>query len=409
MIPIVDRAGRVIAFGARKLREDQFGGKYVNSKDGPLFHKKQVVYLAPGIAEAAKAAGYVVVVEGYMDVIAMWQGGFRNVCAVMGTALTEEQVVELKRIAPRALFAFDPDAAGQVATMKALDQARAHDLDVRVVLLPEGEDPADVLAHGGRTRMEELLDAGVSLLHYRTSALLGSGDLSDATERDRIYREALALFKATPDGPVRREQIARLGNALQLDGDALRALYEVTGADGALRMTRQDSWEPKRVGERAVARRVATTGGQSTAISREKRLLSVALHHAEHVDAALLAEQLPPEESFALSVHRRARQLLATEGAAALAPARVREDEELFTLVAELATLAERDRIRAEDPETIASTFAELSAAVELQFLDRRAGELKATMSTDDDMLEWKRIETRRRELHPSRARERAE
>jgi hypothetical protein len=135
----------------------------------------------------------------------------------------------------------------------------------------------------------------------------------------------------------------------------------------------------------------------------------VALHHAEHVDAAVLAEQLPPEESFALSVHRRARQLLATEGAAALAPARVREDEELFTLVAELATLAERDRIRAEDPETIASTFAELAAAVELQFLDRRAGELKATMSTDDDMLEWKRIETRRRELHPSRARERAE
>ncbi|MBC7462284.1 MAG: DNA primase, partial [Thermoleophilia bacterium] len=157
MVPIIDRAQRVIGFGARKLREEQFGGKYMNSADGPLFHKKQTVFLAPGIADAAKQAGQVVVVEGYMDVIAMWQAGFRNTCAVMGTALTEEQVVELKRIAPRALFAFDPDAAGQIATLRALDQARAHDLDVRVVLLPDGEDPADVL-HGeqGRERMEEL-------------------------------------------------------------------------------------------------------------------------------------------------------------------------------------------------------------------------------------------------------------
>jgi len=91
MVPIIDRADRVIGFGARKLSEDQFGGKYVNSPDGVLFHKKQTVFIAPNIKDEAKKAGRVIVVEGYMDVIALWQAGIREGCAVMGTSLTEQQ------------------------------------------------------------------------------------------------------------------------------------------------------------------------------------------------------------------------------------------------------------------------------------------------------------------------------
>jgi len=409
MVPIIDRAKRVIGFGARKLREEQYGGKYVNSKDGVLFHKKRTVFLPPGINESAKRDGYVVVVEGYMDVIAMWQAGFRTACAVMGTALTEEQVVELKRLAPRALFAFDPDAAGQVATLRALDQARSHDLDVRVVLLPEGEDPADVLhGEGGKERMRSLLDSGVSLLQYRTSALLASGDLSDANERDRVYNEAITLFRSVPDGPARREQITRVGNALQLDGDALSALYEATGASQPMRMTRQDSREPNFRGEREVANRIATTKPRSTAITREKRLLAVALRYVELPDARPLAEVLPPEEAFALGVHRRARAVLVSDGPDALAPARVREDEELFALVAELASLAERDRLGTEDPATVAETVVELARAVELQHLDRLAGELRARMAdgepSDEDLVAWKQLSERRRALDPRAA-----
>ncbi|MEO6866825.1 MAG: DNA primase [Gaiellales bacterium] len=402
MVPIIDRARRVIGFGARKLRDEQFGGKYVNSKDGILFHKKLAVFLPPGINEAAKSAGFVVVVEGYMDAIAMWQDGFRNVCAVMGTALTEEQVVELKRLAPRALFAFDPDAAGQVATLRALDQARAHDLDVRVVLLPEGEDPADVLRNGGKSRMTSLLEAGVSLLHYRTSALLDSGDLADASERDRIYREAVALFATMPDGPARREQIVRLGNALQLDSDALAALYETTGAERPMRLTRKDSWEPKFRGEREVARRVATSGAQSMAITREKLLLAVAIRLAE-LSGSLPADVLPPEDAFALDVHRRARAALLDGGAAALTPSRVRDDADLLALVAELSTLVEKGRVGAEDPEILTRTVAEQAWKVEGHFIDRRLGELNARLGSDDAdielLTEMKQLRDRQNEL----------
>lgn len=407
MVPIVDRAGRIKGFGARKLREEQFGGKYVNSSDGPLFHKKQTIFLAPDITRSARESGRVLVVEGYMDVIALWQAGFRETCAVMGTALTEEQVLELKRLAPRALFAFDPDAAGQVATLRALDQARAHELDVRVVLLPQGEDPADVIHEGGgRDRMQDLIDASVSLLHFRTSALLGSGDLRDETERDRIYRDAIELFAGVPDGPARREQIARLGNALQLDRDGLQALYETTGAGEPMRLTRPGSREPRFREERALRERAATVGARSTATMREKRLLATALRLAERGRGGGLDARLPSSEMFALDVHARAREALAHGGAAALAPAHVRSDAALLSLIAELAAIVEKDMLASEEDGVLEATVAELAIAVELQHLERRSGALRAQLGAsadadgDDELLaELQALNARRREL----------
>ncbi|MBC7460517.1 MAG: toprim domain-containing protein, partial [Thermoleophilia bacterium] len=410
MVPIIDRPQRVIGFGARKLHEEQFGGKYMNSADGPLFHKKQTVFLAPGIADAAKQAGQVVVVEGYMDVIAMWQAGFRNTCAVMGTALTEEQVVELKRIAPRALFAFDPDAAGQIATLRALDQARAHDLDVRVVLLPDGEDPADVL-HGeqGRARMEELLNNGVSLLHFRTSSLLGSGDLGDTGERDRIYNEAVELYRTVPDGPEKREQVLRFGNALQLDSGGMESMYAATGAATPMRLSRRDGREPHWREQRAVQDRVST-GPQSTALNREKRLLALALRRAE-MGPIDLAAVLPPESSFAVDLHRRARNMMVEQGIDALAPARVRDDAPLFQLVSELAApqfasgFVDQSTNKGAEP-AIDDSLVELARLVEVQGLDRQLGELRARATdpaADDDalLIEQTQLRRRIRELNP--------
>jgi len=406
MVPIIDRAKRVIGFGARKLREEQYGGKYMNSRSGVLFDKSRNVYLAPGIADAARTSGFVVVVEGYMDVIAMWQAGMRNVCAVMGTAVTEDQVVELKRIAPRAVFALDPDPAGQAATVRALEKAHQHDLDVRVALLPEGEDPADVLAsEGGRARMEAMLEAGVSLLHFRTSALLASGDLSDASERDRIYRDAIQIFRGTADGPARREQIKRVENALQLDTAEAVDFQAQTGGDAPMRMTRQDSWEPKYRGERAVRDRVASTGAHSTAVAREKRLLAAVLRLAEVDPAIEVAGLLPPERSFALGIHRRAHALLTTDGAAALAPARVRDDEDLLALVSELSSLVERDRVADDERVTIETAVRDLALLVEQQSIERRLGEIRAQLSDDDAddelLAESMRLRKRVRELNP--------
>jgi DNA primase len=324
----------------------------------------------------------------------------------MGTAVTEDQVTELKRHAPRAVFALDADPAGQKATVRALEKAAAQELDVRVALMPEGEDPDEVLAApGGTERMAEMLESGVPLLHFRTSALLGSGDLSDATERDRIYREAIALLRPAPDGPAKREQVKRVENVLRFDTAEATEFQELVGASTPMRMTRSDQWEPRSRGEREVARRVATTGPRSTALTREKRLLAVALQLADRDSAASLAELLPPENAFTLAVHQRARTALVDGGAASLVPARVRDDEELFALIAQLASLAERDRVGTEDDATLLATVRELSAAVQLQDVERRLGELRSRMDdgvpSEDDGVELKRLRALKREFDP--------
>jgi hypothetical protein len=252
--------------------------------------------------------------------------------------------------------------------------------------------------------MSELVDAGVALLQFRTSVLLGSGDMSDATERERIYKEAIELFASAPDGPIRREQVKRVENVLRFDTAEAEEFHRLVGAASPMRLTRQDSWEPKRRGEREVARRVATTGAHSTVLTRERRLLAVALRLAD--GGRSVSNGLPEEEAFTLAVHSRARTALVTGGAEALAPARVREDEELFALVAQLATLVERDRVGNEDLDTLQETFEELSRAVQLQFLDRAAGEWSAKLGTGDDFdpeaaAKLAEIKRRQRELNP--------
>ena len=144
MFPLADARGRVVGFQARKLREDDpLRGKYVNSPEGDLFHKSAVLY---GLHLAKAAIGkqdFAAVVEGNTDVIALRQAGFEPVVASMGTALTERQLRELGRMTKKVVLCFDADAAGQDATLRGMELAVGQGFDVKVVTLPEGQDPAD--------------------------------------------------------------------------------------------------------------------------------------------------------------------------------------------------------------------------------------------------------------------------
>jgi DNA primase len=163
MFPLADERGRVLGFGARALApEDQ--PKYLNTAESELFHKGRLVYGADLARAAAARAGRVVLVEGYTDVIALRQAGIPETVCSMGTALTDQQVDALKRLAPRVLLCQDPDAPGQQAVAKGTDAIRAFNaaragdrLDVRVVRLPPGRDPADVMREQGAAAMHALL------------------------------------------------------------------------------------------------------------------------------------------------------------------------------------------------------------------------------------------------------------
>ncbi len=167
MLPIHDARGRVIAFGGRILEADSNAPKYLNSPETPLFDKGRTLYNLHRAGPASRQSGRIIVVEGYMDVIALAAAGIEDAVAPLGTALTETQIELLWRLVERPILCFDGDAAGQRAAMRAVTRALpllrpAHSLSI--VTLPAGLDPDDLLKQQGRSAMDALLENAASLL-----------------------------------------------------------------------------------------------------------------------------------------------------------------------------------------------------------------------------------------------------
>ena len=204
IFPIADRRGRVIAFGGRALGDVQ--PKYLNSPETPLFHKGRSLYNLGLAREAARTAGTVVVAEGYMDVIAMAQAGIAHAVAPLGTALTEDQMAELWRIAAEPILCFDGDAAGWRAALAAAERCLPllqPGRSFRFALLPQGQDPDDLIRNAGAGALTEVLAAALPLAEILWRKT-GQGRELDTPERRAAFRQALMeLAGAIGDAGVR--------------------------------------------------------------------------------------------------------------------------------------------------------------------------------------------------------------
>jgi DNA primase len=217
MFPLADARGRVRGFGARQMP----GGeppKYLNSPEGFLFRKSEVVYGLDRARSAIAAGSRAIVVEGYTDVLALHQAGLPETVASMGTALTEQQVRELARLCGTGTLhlAFDADAAGQEAAVRGMQLAQATGMQVRVVQLPEGRDPADV-AVADPDAFRAALEAAVSVLAFRIGRILRSPG-----SRDQRYQQAAAVLREAPATVERAEQVRLVADRLGLT-EALQA------------------------------------------------------------------------------------------------------------------------------------------------------------------------------------------
>ena len=210
MFPLTDIKGRVRGFGARGMSADA-RPKYLNTSDGEVFHKGDIVYGADLARPAAARAGRIVLVEGYTDVIALRQAGVPEAVCSMGTALAGGQVDVLAKLAPRVLFCQDSDAAGQNAVDKSLDLVTKRSggrLELRIVRLPKGQDPADVVQRSGADEMLRLLGDAVPVAHFQIERAL-EGDLQTTEGRDEILTIAAGVL--APLGPsVLREELVKL-------------------------------------------------------------------------------------------------------------------------------------------------------------------------------------------------------
>jgi len=204
MFPITDRKGRIIAFGGRAL--DDNPAKYLNSPDTPLFHKGRTLYNLAGARKTAFEAGCLIVVEGYTDVLSLAQAGLGYAVAPLGTALTEEQLAELWRLAPEPVLCFDGDAAGWKAAQRAIDRALGvlrPGQSLRFAMLPEGLDPDDLLRREGTAAMRAVIEAAEPLSDMLWRLLTAQADLSTPERRAGLERRIFERLETIRDEKVR--------------------------------------------------------------------------------------------------------------------------------------------------------------------------------------------------------------
>jgi DNA primase len=246
MIPIHDARGRVVAFGGRALAQGQ-DPKYLNSPETPLFSKRALLFNAHRAREAAHASGSIVVVEGYLDAIAVAQAGIRGVVATLGTAFTEEQIRALWRLAPEPVICFDGDKAGIAAAHRAIDRILPlveAGRSFNFAFLPEGKDPDELIADGGPARFLAEVKAAAPLFDVMLERELAGARLDTPERRAALEKRLDDLVGSIKDQRVAREY--RVAARLRLS-ERLWGGGERPGGRGA----RQRSPEP-----------MASTGGR---------------------------------------------------------------------------------------------------------------------------------------------------
>ncbi len=302
MFPLADARGRVVGYSARKLRDDDpLQAKYVNSPEGDLFHKSSVLYGLHLARHAIAKEERAIVVEGNTDVIALRQAGLQPVVASMGTALTERQLAELKRLTRRLYLCFDADAAGQAATLRGMELAASLGLEVKVVPLAPGLDPADAAESFG-----DLLGRAESYVFYRVRI-----ELDRAADRQEAFVRVREVLSGFEDSPERQDAMRLVADRLDLPPETQAGL--------------------------APSRASASTGTVSAKVLEagerlERDALAGCMAHPEVVP--LLAELSP--DHFDSELHRGAQAHL-------VKPAE--PPSELVPLLAELDARAAREEI----------------------------------------------------------------
>ncbi|MGD8266220.1 MAG: DNA primase, partial [Chromatiales bacterium] len=203
MFPIIDSRGRVAGFGGRILEGD--GPKYLNSPETPVFHKGEILYGLYDVRRSHAGKQQILVVEGYMDVVALAQSGIRNAVATLGTATTERHLELLFRTAPKVVFCFDGDRAGRDAAWKALKTALPSmktGREARFLFLPEGEDPDTLVRSRGADAFRALVENAPTLSRFLFDHLSGQVDTTTLDGRARLADMARPLIERLPPGSL---------------------------------------------------------------------------------------------------------------------------------------------------------------------------------------------------------------
>lgn len=289
MLPIRDIRGRAIAFGGRILGAGE--PKYLNSPDTPLFDKGRTLYNIDRASPASRHSGRVIVVEGYMDVIALAQAGFEEAVAPLGTALTEHQIERLWKMADVPILCFDGDAAGQKAAMRAATRALPllrPGMSLAFATLPGGQDPDDLIRAEGRGAMEAVLEAAEPLAERLWSHELNAAPLDTPEQRAAFKQRLSAITDAIAHADVR----AHYGQLFRQRYDALffarsapggrTNVQRGSGPRAGWQRDRRGNWKPPIPPAGTEARAIGVSGMEQRLL---RAILASLLRHPDQIAA----------------------------------------------------------------------------------------------------------------------------
>ncbi|MCD6135284.1 DNA primase [Candidatus Bipolaricaulota bacterium] len=247
IFPILDLSGRPIAFGGRTFDGQP---KYLNSPKTPLFDKGNHLYGLSWARESLQKEGMAVLVEGYTDVISLHQAGITNAIGSMGTSLTQGQAHLLGRFVKEVVISYDRDTAGGLASLRGMQILRNHGLSVRVVRLPEGDDPDSLVRREGAERMLQLIDAAAPFHLFYIESLKERHNTASIAGKEAALEEARAFYHGIRSLPLRQEIATRLAELLSLPFDGL--MQELTRGAPRKRTTptvaeEEEHWGPQQV------------------------------------------------------------------------------------------------------------------------------------------------------------------
>ena len=228
IFPISNESGKVVAFGGRALGDDL--PKYLNSPETPIYVKSTVLYHLDRAKEAIRSADAAILVEGYMDTIAVARAGIGNVVASCGTSLTEMQVKLLSRFTRRVVVNYDPDTAGQAATERSLSILLEHNCDVRVLALPGGKDPDTFIRSEGADGYRKLLESAPPYLDYLIGRARQLG-VATAEQKLRAMNFLMPFVQRIPNALLRSEWASRIAQQLRVDEPVLREALRRAAAE----------------------------------------------------------------------------------------------------------------------------------------------------------------------------------
>ncbi len=381
IIPMIDQFNNVVAFSGRLVKDIKNSGKYVNTRETSIFSKGKLLFNINNLKKLKNERGLesVIVVEGHMDVVSLVQNGFANVVASMGTALTKDHARMLKRYCEKILICYDGDFAGQSATVRGLEILKEEGLDVKVVSMPDGMDPDDVVKKLGKEGYENCLKNAMPLIDFKLSVIKNSFDLSTVDGKRKYVTNAIRVIKESPS-PAEQE-------------DLLRTVKEITGYT-------YDSLNRELYATAETAMPLPKTSyGREMDLSEDKNVVASRFilysylfnrRYAEEVDINILEFTLPEHKAIYQYIIDKKKN----GGQVKFSDLYDIFEDDYEKELSEIAGL-ETDENKRFDGEY----FYDCVRTIRMSALDRRLDELKFEFSSKTDVEERRQVANKMREV----------